>query len=158
MLEFLRETVYGLPVSRDGARVAMATFADDAHVMFQLNSYTSRTAVLNAIAVPRGTGGTDLARALRLARRRIFTPGSGDRAGVPNAVVVVTDGGSDAAALRAAAAEVRQLGASGTRVHLVAVGGQVGVGELDRLADVYHVQGDEDLASQSDLLLRRLCA
>ncbi len=57
-----------------------------------LNQHRDKMAVLNAVAFVPEYGMTDTASALDAAGTVMFTPENGDRAGVPNTVIVITGG------------------------------------------------------------------
>ena len=60
------------------------------------HAHSSRSSVRDAvtnIAYTRGT--TNTAEALRYSRETMFTSNNGERDGVPNIMIVITDGGSN---------------------------------------------------------------
>ena len=60
---------------------------------FFLTNFTDKTALANAVRnIHYGDGHTNTTGALRLMRTEIFNSANGDRAGVPNVVILITDG------------------------------------------------------------------
>jgi len=64
-------------------------------LLLQLNTFQSLEEVANSLTTFVAAGSTNMAAALRLAGDEMFTPVNGDRADVPNYVVLITDGQSD---------------------------------------------------------------
>ena len=50
VIEFAREVIEGLPFTNSRVRVAVISFADTATLHFDLDAYSSKEAVLNAMA------------------------------------------------------------------------------------------------------------
>ena len=71
MLDFVIKVVERLDIDNGanngdrGSRVGLLVFADDADVIFYLNSYTTRTEILNGISVKYTKGTTNIAKAIR---------------------------------------------------------------------------------------------
>ncbi|XP_064166856.1 collagen alpha-3(VI) chain-like isoform X2 [Anguilla rostrata] len=87
-----------LDVGRDAIRVAVILYSADPEVQFYLNSYDSKTAVMDAIKGLSFTGGEEanLGAALQEVADTLLTPQAGGRSedGVPQAVVVISAGAS----------------------------------------------------------------
>ena len=93
---------------------------------FYLSSYSDVTSLTNAIRNLAYLGGsTNMAQGLRYARTWIFNPSYGDRADVPNVIILVTGGPPDNQA--AVLNEVRLI-----KDHGIAV---VGVGVTTSVSD-----------------------
>jgi collagen type XIV alpha len=95
-LQAARELVYNMPIQQ-GWRVGFLTFRNSMTIQFHMNAYSTKREILYAIDLGRnGMGGrTNTYDALRAARTQMFTSTNGDRSGVPNKVVIFTDGGSN---------------------------------------------------------------
>ncbi|XP_068179724.1 collagen alpha-1(XIV) chain-like [Antennarius striatus] len=82
-------------IGPDGTQVAVIQFSGDARIEFKLNSYYIKEELLKAIQKITYKGGnTNTGQAIKHVRESIFTPEGGDRRGVPDVVVVLTDGRS----------------------------------------------------------------
>ena len=100
--------------------------------------------------------------ALRLCREQMFRGYNGDRDGVPNIAVLVSDGDSD---VRVSDTQTmaRALRDEGVEVYVVAVGGNPRIGELNGIAsdpDDAHVFYMADLIQvnrAADKLTKELC-
>ncbi|XP_047460878.1 collagen alpha-1(XIV) chain [Mugil cephalus] len=76
-------------------QVAIAQFSDDARTEFKLNSYSDKERLLDAInRISYKGGNTKTGRAIQHVKQNIFTVEGGVRRGVPNVLVVLTDGRS----------------------------------------------------------------
>ena len=50
VIAFAKEVVYGLPVRFNRAKVAVVSYADTAVLNFDLNAYTSKREIINALS------------------------------------------------------------------------------------------------------------
>ena len=112
-------------------RVAVLTYSDASHVAFHLGASLSAAAISDAImsvAPPETRGQTNTAAVLRALRDQMFRWERGDRPGVPNVGVIVTDGFSSVGmeTTLAAAMEARHRG-------LLLFGVGVGIDDGDEL-------------------------
>ena len=114
------------------SRVGVMTFANRANVLFNLKDYDTKFEILNALP-PYYTGGTtNTADAIKVARETMFTPDQGDQQGVPNILVVITDGKSnDELATWKQAMEARE---DGIDMIAIGVGNNVKERELQAIA------------------------
>ncbi|XP_024154110.1 collagen alpha-1(XIV) chain isoform X3 [Oryzias melastigma] len=96
IIRFLYSTVGALDrIGPDGTQVAIAQFSDDARTEFKLNSYTDKERLLDAInKISYKGGNTKTGRAIQHVKENIFTAEGGVRRGIPNVLVVLTDGRS----------------------------------------------------------------
>ena len=86
----------------------------------------------NALTSWVASGSTNMADGLRLATDVMFIRANGDRPGVPNFAIVITDGRSDNKT--ASVAEAERLRAAGVVVIVVGVGDDVDLTELSLIA------------------------
>ncbi|XP_062266177.1 collagen alpha-1(XIV) chain isoform X1 [Platichthys flesus] len=96
IIRFLSSTTGALDViGPDGTQVAMVQFSDDARTEFKLNSYGDKERLLDAInRISYKGGNTKTGRAIQHVKDKIFTVEGGVRRGIPNVLVVLTDGRS----------------------------------------------------------------
>ena len=130
---FMTSVVQKLDMTFGRTRVAAITFGDSAIMHFDLNTYREKQEVLNAAVFMPNRGKTNTQDALRMARTEIFTSANGDRSGVPNKLIVVTDGNSNVNAQNTipAATQVKQNGAA---VYVVALGDAVNMVEVNAMS------------------------
>ena len=77
-------------------RIAVVTYSDVAQIEFYLNTYSrDKMATLNAMRLPHNGGRTNAQMALALVHNEIFATRNGDRTGVKNVGVFVSDGYSN---------------------------------------------------------------
>ncbi|XP_044192655.1 collagen alpha-1(XIV) chain isoform X2 [Thunnus albacares] len=96
IIRFLYSTAGALDqIGPDGTQVAIAQFSDDARTEFKLNSYNDKQRLLDAINnISYKGGNTKTGRAIQHVKENIFTAEAGMRRGIPNVLVVLTDGRS----------------------------------------------------------------
>ncbi|XP_059205204.1 collagen alpha-1(XIV) chain-like [Centropristis striata] len=96
IIRFLYSTTGALDqIGPDGTQVAIAQFSDDARTEFKLNSYADKERLLDAInKISYKGGNTKTGRAIQHVKENIFTVEAGVRRGIPNVLVVLTDGRS----------------------------------------------------------------
>ena len=91
---------------------------------FYLTSFTVRLELRKAIEkIQYGGGGTNTAAGLRLMRTEIFNHANGDRVGVQNVAILITDGDPDNR--RVVFSEVAAVKRAGIRIVGVGVGNTV---------------------------------
>ena len=96
MRDFVASIIRELDVDNGRLRVGLMTFSNFPTEQFYLNTYSNRNAMLIAVDNIRYTRGTtNTAAALEFARQTMFTVFRGDRIGVPDMVVIITDGESN---------------------------------------------------------------
>ena len=89
-LEFLATLIEAFRVD---TRVGAIVFSTDARLEFSLNTYTTKDEIQNAIRNLNYMGGlTNTPEALIQTRLQCFSPTTGDRPGVANLAIIVTDG------------------------------------------------------------------
>ena len=119
LLDFVGAAIDGLGVSANHTHVGLATFSSRARVAFHLNAFnTSARVKLAVLGAPYRYGDTNTAAGLRTLGE-MFSRKRGDREGVPNYGVLVTDGVSNVRAWRTAD-EARRCRRAG--IHLFVVG------------------------------------
>uniref|UniRef100_A0A3Q3GMQ3 Collagen, type XIV, alpha 1b n=1 Tax=Labrus bergylta TaxID=56723 RepID=A0A3Q3GMQ3_9LABR len=96
IIRFLYSTTGALDrIGPDGTQVAIAQFSDDARTEFKLNSHSDKERLLDAInKITYKGGNTKTGRAIQHVKENIFTVEGGVRRGIPNVLVVLTDGRS----------------------------------------------------------------
>ena len=96
---------------------------------FYLTSFAIKSDMINAIRnIQYDGGGTNTAGGLQLMRTEIFSHANGDRVGVQNVAIVITDGDPDN--LMAVISEVVAVKRAGIRIVGVAVGDTVSFSHL----------------------------
>ncbi|KAM3596124.1 uncharacterized protein V6R79_008541 [Siganus canaliculatus] len=96
IIRFLYSTTGALDqIGPDGTQVAIVQFSDDARTEFKLNSYSDKERLLEAVnRISYKGGNTKTGRAIQHVKQNIFTAEGGVRRGIPNVLVVLTDGRS----------------------------------------------------------------
>ena len=92
--EFIKDVLMQADINDGSVRVGLIVFSTAVQIEFNLNTYSTKTDVYNAIdAIPYiDKGWTNTAAALELMRTKAFTVANGDRLDVDNVAIVLTDG------------------------------------------------------------------
>ena len=95
-LDFLVGMLRDANINGGNIRVGAISFSTDVHIHFYLNDHRKKKDVFKSIrAIPYILGSTNTADALQTLRTEMFNPANGDRPGVPNVAVIITDGVSN---------------------------------------------------------------
>jgi collagen type VI alpha len=162
VIQFTKQTIYGLPVSQSKSRVSVISYADTANIIFDLTAHNSNQEIRNALAFSKAGGTTNTQEALRRAHSEVFTANRGDRAGVKNVIVVVTDGQATVQPQNTIP-EAAQAKQKGIEMFTVGIGQYVNVAEIDGMASdpkqghMVYVPGPSDVNQGASRLLDLLC-
>ena len=136
MKQTLVDIVSELSIGPDTTRVAVVVFSSSANLIFNLNRYTDKETLIEAIRDIQYTGGgTDTAAALALLRTNVFSEILGVRPvnESTRVAIVITDGRSnDRDATRQEAEQLRS--STSFIVYAVGIGGGIGIEELISIA------------------------
>lgn len=95
LLEFTKALINPLKIGRRGVQVSVISFGNRATIAFYLNEYTNKQDIFAAIdEIPWKDQETNTSGGIRTMHEQIFIPERGDRRGVPNIGIVLTDGES----------------------------------------------------------------
>lgn len=93
MITAVKDFVSNADIDSGNTRIGILTYSSRVRVEFDLNTYTSKEKLLNAVnEIKYIHGDTNTADAIKLMRTRSFSALYGDREDIPNVAVVVTDG------------------------------------------------------------------
>ena len=99
MKQFARDIANSFTIGPNDVQIGLLSYASSYTFRFYLNTYSTKTSLLNAISsIPYNSGGTNTAGALNAVRQYGFTASAGARPssqGIPRVVIVVTDGESN---------------------------------------------------------------
>ncbi|XP_077473679.1 collagen alpha-3(VI) chain-like [Stigmatopora argus] len=113
MRDFVQRVVETLSVDDNKDRVSLVQYSRDAAVQFYLNTYTTKSDILNIVRALRHRGGKPLntGAALQYLRNNVFTDSAGSRRleGVPQ-VLILLSGGKSFDSVDAPASALKQLG------------------------------------------------
>ncbi|XP_036049543.1 collagen alpha-4(VI) chain-like [Onychomys torridus] len=159
---FLHAVVLDLDISSDQVQVGLVQYSDNIHPAFQLKQSSVKSMVLEWIRnLSFITGGTNTGSALEFIRANYLTEMSGSRAkdGVPQIVILVTDGESNDEVQDAA----DQLKRDGVFVYVVGINVQ-DIQELQKIASepfekfFFNTVNFSILQEFSGSLLQALCS
>ena len=140
---FVKDFLKDADIDNDAVRVGVNVYSSLSTVSFNLNTYSTKTDVFNAIdAVPFKGQGTRTGLALEKMKYEMFTAANGDRDGVGNVAIVIADGeSSDSPIPKADAA--REAG-----IYMYAIG--VGLANTEELEGIANKPSDEHVFSIED--------
>jgi collagen type VI alpha len=160
---FSRLVVNGLDVNSDQVRIGAIAFSDDIVGQFFMNqNIGSAQNVLNSLDFYNQFGTTNTPAAFEATRDVQFTSARGDRNGVQNVVIIVTDGYSNVNQQNTIP-DALQLKSSGVLIYSVAVGDAPQMSEIKSMASspdsqyVIKLPTLGDLDQSAENLLDHLC-
>ena len=167
-MTFVREAVYGLDFRFNRARVAVITYGSTAQVRFDLDAYTAKDDVINALRFMPNVGRTNTQQAIARMRNDVFRGGAGvgDRAGVANVGVLVTDGFSNVARANTIPEALRARNDDDIALYVIALGDQVDRAEVNGIAGyrqeptsdyVYNIMNTGQVGDVTRTWLEHLC-
>ncbi|XP_045179088.2 cartilage matrix protein-like [Mercenaria mercenaria] len=93
MLQFCKDIINSADTDGGSVRVGAMTFGSVTEVQFNLNSFSKKHYLFDAIdEMTRVSGNSNVADAIRAARKRMFTLENGDRPDAENVIMLLTDG------------------------------------------------------------------
>ncbi|XP_046575528.1 uncharacterized protein LOC124283588 isoform X2 [Haliotis rubra] len=114
-LQFLKTFISKMPIDEGNVRIGIVVFGTKARVEFTLSRFNTTTEIRDAItAITYDHSNTNVAAALRLTRKRVFTQ-EGDRDNVTNVAILIADGSPNVNTYYTAQ-EAQQLRNSGVRL------------------------------------------
>ena len=95
--DLTKRIVAGLNFAGSRTRIGVLTYQNTATIQFNLNKYTLKDSVLNAVAFTNrmAVSGTNTAEAIQRMRLDMFRLNDGDRNGVDNVAIIMSDGKSN---------------------------------------------------------------
>ncbi|XP_071091672.1 uncharacterized protein [Haliotis cracherodii] len=163
LLTFVKSIVQDFDVASNKIRIGVEKFSSRPYLEFHLNQYSNKQDVLNAVTnIKYVSGGTNTGDALKYLQDNMFNTKNGDRPGVPNIAIIITDGRSnkpDQTKTFAKAARDK-----GTQVFSVGVGKGISMAELNEMAsdpDSAHVMSVDDFSKLPQikaLFAKKACA
>ena len=160
-----KEIVYGLDMTLDRSRIGAFTFATEhnEHGQFFLNTYPgNKQGVINALNFYHKGGRTNTQAGLNVMRMQHFTSFRGDRAGVPNIGILVTDGYSNEFESNTIA-EATQAKNNGIKMYTVGLGDGPNMGELNSISSdpdseyVFRLRDKSQVENVAKDILIQLC-
>ena len=162
VVNFAGSVTRGLNIDSDLVRVGAVTYTTSEVDQFSMNTYSgSKLSIINALSFYHDGGLTNAQAAIRAAMNQ-FSPGRGDRAGVRNVMIIVTDGYSNVDKDNTVTAAMTARGA-GIDIYSVGVGESPNIRELNGMASdpdneyVFLVEELKNVEKVAGELLDALC-
>ena len=161
VLSFVAAVVNRFTIGRDQVRAALVRYGENANVEFFLNEYYNNAQmVVRVLSTGYLDERTNTAHGIQVLNEQVFQPNNGDRNGVDNVGIIITDGESNVRA-EDVAGQAAAARARGIRLIAVGVTDSVNMDELnsivDNPADVITVQDFSTLISRLDEILQFAC-
>ena len=122
MKNFVKDFLADADIDGGNVRVGVIIYSTEDHIQFHLNTFTSKSEVETAVDnIPYRYGSTNTADALKTMRTVMFTAGNGDRPGVDNIAIVLTDGVSNINGRRTIP-EAEEARASNIHIYVIGIG------------------------------------
>ena len=132
-MDFVKDFVRSLTIGPNADLVGVTAFSTLPRNPVWMNSHTEKNNLLAAIDnIPYPGGSSHTEHALKFARLQAFTTKYGDRADVPNVLILLTDGQSTVPTETVKEAEL--VHKAGITVYAVGIGNTIDMSELQMIA------------------------
>jgi collagen type VI alpha len=160
MLLSTRRLVRDIDSKGDNVRIGLVVFSTEAHVEFHLNSYKNKDDIIDAISRIKYTYGmTNTADALKLMRTEMFSPANGDRPGIANLAIVITDGVSTVKN-DSTIPEANRAREQGIQIYAIGIG-LTATAELNAIAgrpeNRYFIDNFDELDEKMERIYKNIC-
>lgn len=162
MIDFVKTFLHVADIDSGAVRVGVLTYSTSVHIQFMLNTWHTKGDIFLALdTIPYMYGSTNTADGLRSMRVEMFTRSAGDRSGVPNIAIVMTDGVSNINSRRTVP-EADEAKSEGIRIYALGIG----LTETDELKKIsskplqhylYTVEDFSELDILQDHLFKSFC-
>ena len=93
LLSFMNDIIDAFSIGDRKTRIGLVTFSSDATLTIALDQYQESSELKEAVQLVKYIGGeTNTGKALHVTRTQCFARSRGEREGVPNIAVIITDG------------------------------------------------------------------
>ena len=160
-IELARTIAWGMDMNLDRTRVSGLAFSTNIIDRFHLNQYEEKEQVINALTFYDRGSKTNIPLALTELMFDLFVPNNGDRNGVPNVAVLLTDGYATIDEFRVSGL-VQQVKDRGIELYIVGVGDNI---KLDlptwtsptSTDHYFRLQDRSEIPRVADNILNQLC-
>ena len=137
--QFVAHFAQSFDIGPKNVQIGVETFATVPHHEFNMNTYHTKADTVKAINnIGYHSGGTRTDLAIKYVEQHSFKPATGDRPGVANILIVMTDGKSNQPPLTVQ--EANKLHQMPIKVFAIGIGAGVDTKELGHIAtDAQHV-------------------
>lgn len=135
LMDFVKKFISGFDPESGATRFGAITFSNQARLKFRFNDYSDTSELYAHVEDIRNSyegGNTNTTGAFWKARTQLFTPSSGDRNGVSDIIVLITDGKASRDVLFLAR-EVQMLKARNVTIVGVGITNSVDTPQMERI-------------------------
>ncbi|XP_063397842.1 cartilage matrix protein-like [Mytilus trossulus] len=134
MLKFVQDVINIFTIGKNDVQVGVDIYANSASTRIRLNSYQSKTQLMDAVkSISYTNGGTATNRAIHHLISSSFSSSHGSRVGVPKIGIILTDGRSNSQYSTIAAANAARR--KGIELFTIGIGSSVNTIELKGVAN-----------------------
>jgi len=153
--------IQGLEIDSGNVRIGLVIFSNDAESVFHLNTFRTKSEIIRKVSqIKYKYGQTNLADTMKLIRTQMFIERNGDRRGIPNIAVIVTDGNSTVN-IDSTIDEARKTRDNGIQVYAIGVGFEIDTKELDGITGTpqnrYLIDHFDELETKMETIYITLC-
>ncbi|KAL5006010.1 hypothetical protein ScPMuIL_017168 [Solemya velum] len=164
MITFMKNLLDKADIDNGNVRVGALTYSTQFHIQFYLSNYTSKADLFAAIdRIPYIYGSTNTADGLLTMRTDMFEASRGNRDGVPNVAILITDGLSNINAQRTVPEAIRAREGE-HNIHIYVIGiGLSDTREIDQIAtppaseNSFTVQTFDELQGLDEKIFSSVC-
>lgn len=150
MKNFVKDLVNKADIDSGSVRVGVLMYSSGVHVEFQMNEHSSKSSILAAIdEIVYMYGSTNTADGLETMTNKMFTSANGDRSGVDDVAIVITDGISNINSRRTIP-EADNAKSKGIHIYTVGIG-LIDTTEVDAIATAPASENSFNVASFAEL-------
>ena len=140
LLEFMVRIVDELNIDSSHVRIGAVKFSTNAESIFHMNQYSDKNSLKAAIrAITYSGGHTNTAGGIRIMNDVEFRPENGDRPGVQNIAIVITDGVSTRDESQTIPQAIRARN-RGIKIYSVGITNRINSEEVKKISSAPHVQ------------------
>jgi Mg-chelatase subunit ChlD len=147
---FCEKMIQGLDFKFGRTRIAYVTFAAEAQVKFYLDEYSSERDISNALTISEVGYDTNIGRGIETVRREIFVQQRGDRSGIDNVMILLSDG-KPTIATGLIEVQTKEAKRNGIECYTVAVGENINKDVLRKIASTPETEHYFELPTRSDV-------
>ncbi|KAH3828049.1 hypothetical protein DPMN_129998 [Dreissena polymorpha] len=140
LLKFTQKVIAAAEVDIGRTRIGLVTYRHNVTLEFYMNTYIRAANMIDYVRdIPYIRGSTNTADAIKAMHETMFTTKNGDRPGIPNVGIVITDGASD----NSTHTKEEAARAKSKDIHIYAIG--IGLSTSDELKAIATEPWEENL-------------
>lgn len=147
---FAEKFIQGLDFKYGRTRVAFVTFAGTAKIHFFLDEYNTQRDIVNAIDISEVGFQTNIANGIQTVWDSVYRASRGDRTGIDNVMVLLSDGKATIAP-RLTEVQAARAKSKNIEIYTIAIGENVNKEMLRKVASTPETEHFFELPTRSDV-------